>query len=442
MHLPSLRTALLPLLLTTLAAAQGSWSDRYDRPGVVGRVFAVGHDGPHLVVGGKTLQADGQFMNRVARWDGSSWSGYGDGVSGDVRAIAEYQGQLVVAGEFYAANGAATGGASVVHSIARWDGTRWQPLGGGLELSWSSAATVWDLEVFQGQLYAAGDFDLADGLPAKGIARWDGTQWQAVGGGVDKASSPKVLDMTVSTAGQLVVAGEFTHAGGQPRMNVAAWDGGAWTTLGAGLGTSLSSVFALEEFQGSIYAGGNFTSSGGAATAKVARWDGTTWQPLGTGIPDWAISSTIYSLQSFGGALYVGGNFDQAGGVLTRAVARWNGAQWSGVGGVGGTDIATTAIAMTEWNQQLVVGGEFEYAGTTLAAGQVTVSTSVATFDGAAWGQVGGGLGFDNEVYDAVHYAGGIAAVGRFTMAGSALTSQVAFFDGTDWRFIGLLGNG
>jgi hypothetical protein len=99
-------------------------------------------------------------------------------------------------------------------------------------------------------------------------------------------------------------------------------------------------VHALASFAGKLYVGGNFAQTGSGSAARIASWDGASWSPLTTGIPDWDISSRVASLGVHDGKLYVGGNFISAGGVTSRALAGWDGAQWSSVGGISGPDQA------------------------------------------------------------------------------------------------------
>jgi hypothetical protein len=51
---------------------------------------------------------------------------------------------------------------------ARWNGSDWQPLGGGMN------GFVYALAVFNNELIAGGDFAIAGGVSANRIARWDG----------------------------------------------------------------------------------------------------------------------------------------------------------------------------------------------------------------------------------------------------------------------------
>ncbi len=83
----------------TSSAQSGAWSDQFDRPGLLGRVFAVAELGSDLVAGGLPLEADGQELGLVARFDGQIWRPIGGGIQGSiVRDFAMYQGELVAAG--------------------------------------------------------------------------------------------------------------------------------------------------------------------------------------------------------------------------------------------------------------------------------------------------------------------------------------------------------
>ena len=84
---------------------------------------------------------------------------------------------LVIGGKFRVA------GNVLANGIAAWDGKHWHSFGSAI--TDSDFFEVNALEVYQGDLYAAGWFDGVDGLPISHIARWDGTHWLAVGEGVN-----------------------------------------------------------------------------------------------------------------------------------------------------------------------------------------------------------------------------------------------------------------
>ena len=81
----------------------------------------------------------------MAKWDGQSWSALGDGVLGNVRALAVFDDGtgpgLYVGGNFR------TAGGNTVNCIARWDGTCWTGIQGGV-WSFDFSPEVRSLAVF------------------------------------------------------------------------------------------------------------------------------------------------------------------------------------------------------------------------------------------------------------------------------------------------------
>jgi hypothetical protein len=84
------------------------------------------------------------------------------------------------------------------------------------------AATVDD----SGNLYAGGSFTMAGDVPANFIARWDGTNWSALGSGFLgnweflATPSPRITAL-VASGDTLYAGGYFTLAGGKPSAYVA-----------------------------------------------------------------------------------------------------------------------------------------------------------------------------------------------------------------------------
>ncbi len=65
---------------------------------------------------------------------------------------------------------------------------------------------------------------------------------------------------------------------------VARWNGTQWSAMGAGFTGVLVNAL-LARANGTLVATGNFTSSGGAPLAYIATWNGAAWAPLGGGLP-------------------------------------------------------------------------------------------------------------------------------------------------------------
>ena len=80
-----------------------------------------------------------------------------------------------------------------------------------------------------------------------------------------------------------------------------------------------------------LYAGGEFSAAGGVLASNVARWDGSSWSALGDGTDEKVRALVAYST---GGesVLLVAGHFTSAGGVETPGLARWQAPEWSSLG--------------------------------------------------------------------------------------------------------------
>ncbi len=424
------------------AAAQDSWSDQYDRPGLVGRVFALGQYQGDLVAGGLGLLGDGQEFGITARWDGARWQRMGAGIDSGtpgvpssayaVRDFVEYQGDLIAAGQFCCS------GSQPVTNIARFDGSVWSQIGSGI------TGSVWAVAVFQGDLYAAGQFLSASGVAVKNIARWDGAQWHDVGGGLDAGFDPEVWALRVGPDDRLYAAGEFTTAGGATAHNIAAWDGASWSPVGPGLpGPLNATVREVEWYQGRLYACSNFDLMPGGGLDKVAVFDNGAWSSAGV-FADSTIATTVWALKVYGADLYAAGNIVDANGVSVERFARFDGTQWTYAGGVTGLSQVTSIFDLEVQGGQLRVGGNFTQAGLAFDPGQPVVSNSVASFNGSGWESVGQGLGFNAAPKAAVMWNGKPVVVGPFTEAGSEYTgfapvgSGPVMLDGDRWVRLGL----
>src|SRR4030095_14335340 len=100
--------------------------------------------------------------NRIAKWDGSSWSPLGSGLDSGVSALAVYDdggGPALYAGGFFQ-----TAGGGPAHFLAKWGATR------GSALEREVTGSIRALAVFDDgggpALYAGGQFWTAGGVGA------------------------------------------------------------------------------------------------------------------------------------------------------------------------------------------------------------------------------------------------------------------------------------
>lgn len=173
-----------------------------------------------LYAGGRFSSANGVSANRIASWNGTTWAplcetskcGSGSaGLSGDVHALATSGATVYAGGNFLNADG------STVNRIATWNGTSWSALGSGMPSSVRTLAVAPD-----GTLYAGGSFETAGGVSASRVASWNGTSWNALGAGANN----QVISISL-TGSRLYAGGTFTSAGGVSASRVAVWTTGS-----------------------------------------------------------------------------------------------------------------------------------------------------------------------------------------------------------------------
>src|SRR5258708_10082559 len=124
---------------------------------------------------------------------------------------------------------------------------------------------------------------LAMGSSASPAATFSDANWSSMGG--VPGTDGQVYAAAVDGAGNLYVGGNFSVAGDVFANSIAKWDGTNWSALGSGMGGGLPStyVFALAVSGPDLYAAGNFRNAGGKAANNVAKWDGKHWRALGGG---------------------------------------------------------------------------------------------------------------------------------------------------------------
>jgi len=226
------------------------------------------HEG-NLYASGAFRTANGDTCNSVAYWDGTKWTGLdfpGDGFSQSVPRVHNilfYKGELYVAGNFYVFLDG-----EWIADIARYDGSQWHAVGGSIK---GGLADIWDAIVYKDELYVCGYFRKADGNVGNKIMRWDGEQWKEVGEGVCSPSA-SARNMLIYND-KLLLGGIFDCVdNGLPVSNIAAWDGERWCSFGNSVFDN--SISAMAKYQGTLYIGGGFTEIDGQPVKYFAKWVG------------------------------------------------------------------------------------------------------------------------------------------------------------------------
>lgn len=366
-----------------------------------------------VVTSGRFQRVAGLDAEGMAIHFGVDWQPMLTGLLSPVSAITRGSGRMLVGGAFAQVDGLS------VNGIAAYDGAGWSALGGGFSGGpIGMFGQVLDIvEMPNGDVYAGGTFVNAGGLPAAGIAHWDGSSWSQLGGGlVASSGSPAVRDILLLANGDLAVTGWFSSALGGPQLdNLARWDGVSWSAIGQGLPNSYLSRLAQLP-NGNLVAGGTFFGPTGLSIDGVRIFDGTSWSAPGGGLaPEFPQGSVWVSdlLVLPNGDLVVAGEFGFAGGVPALDVARWDGTAWHAYGNaaIDGSMLQLHRLP----NGDLLGGGQFWIAGQ---------NTNLLRWDGTNWTVLPQIL--DGSVLAlASDDAGQIFAGGSFVVAGARSTLAI-----------------
>lgn len=309
-------------------------------------IWTVAIKGTDVYVGGFFTDLGGNpRADYIARWDGTGWRALGSRDGGAQGALSQRvtqievgpDGQVYVAGLFRDA-----GDVPTADFIARWDGSAWHGVGHDPSNKREGAiqSAVTDLAFAKGNLYVVGWFENAFGDErADHIARFDGTRWRPVGSnaaGTDGVFNDDVWSVAASGT-DVYVGGAFTDAAGKARADhVAHWDGTAWLPMGSGAGGKGAAirgdVYTLAIVGSDVYVAGAFTDAAGIPQADtIARWTGTRWRALGKSEDgtDGALQGSITDLFVDHGTLLIAGEFGPVAGMLDgRNLIRWTGTGW------------------------------------------------------------------------------------------------------------------
>jgi len=386
-------------------------------------VYTILPAGNSIYIGGEFTTVSSTTVNGIAKWNGTSWSTVGAGMSGYISDLTFYGTKLYVSGMF------TTAGLITVNNVAAVDTSTntWTALGTGANVGTNGQINYPEQAVAKGKLYLAGYFSNAGGTSAFGIASWDGTGWASLGG------STNVTDGTIYSlalsGSNIYIGGTFPTAGSVLANNIAVYNTSShtWSSLGTGTANGVDdAVNAIAVLGSDVYVAGSFANAGGNPANYIAMWDGSKWNTLGTS-PNDGVDNNVYALATYGTDLYVGGSFTHAGGSSAKYVAKWSGTAWSTLG----SGVNSTVYAIAAGKNEIYVGGSFSTAGGSSA-------NYVASWNGSSWSSLGSPTnGVNNTVRALATYGDTVFVGGYFTHAGSGAANYLAKWNTHQWAPLG-----
>jgi len=275
-----------------------------------------------LYVSGTILATGSSSLvnERICKYSNTGWTIVPGVIGGQVFSMVNYNGDLVAAGPFYSING------DSIFSIAKYDGTSWQPFG-------SFDVEVTKLRVIGTDLYAMGYFNSVNGIPAKRIAKWNGSTWSDVYGFSADTMDGHITDVTIYN-GNTYVCGNFSNSA-LGINHMAVYRNGSWQNVGGGIHGSWNDLAKMLVYKNELYLFGLIIKPDNTGNG-IQKWNDTVWSEVGSGIQGFSdedgdpgtatLDAVIHNNE-----LYVVGCFGYASHVPAFSAAKWNGTRWCGL---------------------------------------------------------------------------------------------------------------
>jgi hypothetical protein len=268
-------------------------------------------------------------------------------------------------------------------------------------------------------LYVAGEFDIS-GNTINNIAKWSYTSgWAPLGNG----QLYQCLSIVLDNSNNILYAASIDDIG---NSYLQKWvQGGPWANVDQVLyPDGRFQTLALDGVK-NLYVGGAFVDISGNTMNNIAKWSITTnvWSSLGSGLTGLQEICSCIFYNSTDNSLYVGGVWNNAGGIDVKGIAKWDlvSSDWSIIGS-GLKDafvVATTSICVTS-NGYISVASIF----INIIDGSPVYETQVATFDGTNWSYSCACNNFTSSILPDTDNS--IYVTGQFTLAGNITATRIA----------------
>lgn len=280
------------------------------------------------------------------------------------------------------------------------------------------------------KLIVAGGYSQINGENIRGIATWNGVQWDSLDAGMDEYNSVSFPSNTLAVTryyNDIIAGGSFSQAGSVYASFLAKWDGFQWDSIFGGQPNN--TVSDIITYNNDLYICGVFDSIGNTSANCVAKWNGSTWASIGNNYNFADQSGSINKIRFYEGNLYVAGMFRDPSGNLCR-IAKWDGNVWQFFS----NDLSGGFCVIEDlevFNNELYVSGLFYMA-------DGNAGTSIVRWNDTTWRDVGGSVevGVINSypsIKDLSVYNGKLYCVGNFESIGGVSAKGLACWDGTDW---------
>ncbi len=311
--------------------------------------------------------------------------------------IIEYNGDLYTAGGWHS---------TLQTYIAKWDGTAWTPVGTGFSEygAYLNPGGIFALEVFGGELYAAGWFQIdIGGTNHYNLIKWNAVSeaWEPVPGFPSTNLTMRVFDLNLYN-GNLMIGGQFYgfFGGAVTIQNIIGYNGTNWVPFEQGF--RQGAVFTMEVHNNELYIAGKFeiNVATNAYVNKMVKWDESNgvWDATSP-FQLFNNNESIKKIKSYGNHLYLS-KLREDGNSWFFKFFRWDlSTEVTEISLVPGTTLSyvTNVYDMIVFDGNLIVAGQFWDQQTGYSS-----PIQIETYDGTSWNKalIGGASARALAVYN------------------------------------------
>jgi hypothetical protein len=312
-----------------------------------------------LFIGGSFRFYGQSQYSGIAQWNGNSMQSLGCGLGcasnffcSGVRNLFMYKEQL------YALYFDDSIGCQDMKHFSKWDGHDWINLNqsyynNGSETSLYSAGLV------DSTIFVSGPFDSINNFNTTALASFDGQNW-------DVPYTCPLFTNDYLLIYPLITYNGITYAQNNLRDTLghmqyfSRWMNNCWEKVPGGFSQINHDIRKMIVYHGKLYIAGSFNKIFDPQSPgfSIAAYDGTTWDDLHGGIRyknDTVHPALIDDMMVYNDELYVVGDFDVAGQLPVKNIAKWDGQKWCGFS----NNINREVTCIAAYHDSIFIGGTF-----------------------------------------------------------------------------------
>ena len=217
--------------------------------------------------------------------------------------------------------------------------------------------------------------------------------------------------------GKLIITGGFYKNNNFSTNGILEWNGSGINDFKNGLRRNKNNYHAQVgqsySFKDTLYVIGDFDTAGSIPAKRIARWDGMNWSDMGKGP-----NGSLNCLVEYNNELYAAGSFDSIDGISAHNIARWDGKNWHSLGsGIIGNSVNCLYVYKNEL-----------YASGAIDSVNGKVSLGIARWNGFKWNSVSSLIKAGNCM---IEWDGNLLIGSQFNFNNTGLNQQIMQWNGS-----------